>query len=71
MGQRQQPSNAETEGSAWLGTLVDTFERAERLGDVPCDPGLLSAARLRLQGELSAAEVSGDPDDQTAAEVHH
>jgi hypothetical protein len=60
MGQRQQYSRTGTEGSAWLGELVDTFERAERLGDVACDPKLLSAARLRLQRGLDASHESAN-----------
>jgi hypothetical protein len=54
MGQRQQhcdagTDQAGTDGSAWLSTLVDTFERAAQLENVPCDAKSLSAAMSRLE----------------------
>lgn len=49
MAQRQQHPGASNNENGWLLTLVDTFERTEQLGNVPCDEKLLSAARARLE----------------------
>ena len=49
MGQRHQYPDAGTDGSAWLSTLIDTFERTAQLENVPCDTKALSAAKAHLQ----------------------
>ncbi|MGM4885490.1 hypothetical protein AB7813_06350 [Tardiphaga sp. 20_F10_N6_6] len=54
MSQRHQHPDAGTQaagtdGSAWLSTLIDTFERTAQLENVPCDTKALSAAKARLQ----------------------
>lgn len=54
MGQRHQhpdagTQTAGTDGSAWLSTLIDTFERTAQLENVPCDTKALSAAKAHLQ----------------------
>ncbi|KAA0074609.1 hypothetical protein [Tardiphaga sp. P9-11] len=49
MGQRHQHCDAGTDGSAWLSTLVDTFQRTAQLENVPCDAKSLSAAMARLE----------------------
>lgn len=43
--QQWEPGNG---GTGWLSTLVETFNKAERLGSVPCDRNLLSAMHARL-----------------------
>ncbi|CAN5223436.1 hypothetical protein BH11PSE4_BH11PSE4_19640 [soil metagenome] len=47
MAQRQQHCG-DSRGNGWLLSLVDTFERTELLGKVPCDETSISAIRARL-----------------------
>lgn len=55
MGQRHQHSDAGTDGSAWLSTLIATFARTEQLKAVPCDAKTLSAAKAHLRRALLQA----------------
>ncbi|MET0970930.1 MAG: hypothetical protein ABWY18_17160 [Tardiphaga sp.] len=47
MGQRQPFSG--TESSDWLSTLVETYDRVERLSGEPCDMADREAVLNRLQ----------------------
>ncbi len=57
MGHRHQNSQPETSDSAWLNTLIDTFERTEELCSVPCDAKTVSATMSRLQGQSGGASL--------------
>jgi hypothetical protein len=49
MGHRHPHPDAGTDSSAWLSTLIDTFERTTQLENVPCDTKALAAAKAHLQ----------------------
>lgn len=48
MAWQQQQSRFTVSDGRWLAMLVDTFEKTERLGNVPCDSASISALRARL-----------------------
>lgn len=52
MGQ-QQPFSA-ADGTMWLSSLVETFERTEQLHREPCDRAVVSAAIERLKRPAGA-----------------
>jgi hypothetical protein len=68
MGHRHQHSDFRTDDSAWLNTLIDTFERTEDLSDVPCDAKTVSAAMARLN---NGTEKPSQRRRQATLEVHH
>jgi hypothetical protein len=70
MGQRHQNSDP-TADCAWLNTLIDTFERTEELGNVPCDANTVSAAMSRLQGQPSSRTLVRQRRRQATLELNH
>jgi hypothetical protein len=65
MAQRNQHTGSGIGDTRWLATLVDTFEAAERLGDVPCDNNALRAVKARLARPATACAIgASEPDVQ-------
>jgi hypothetical protein len=56
VAERQQQSPCSASDVHWLAFLVDTFESAERLTDVPCDV----TSRLELRARLARPAMSQD-----------
>jgi len=54
MGQ-QLRDHAPDADQVWLSTLVQTFDRAERLHDVPCDEAAMRAVRAQLMRPTATA----------------
>ena len=71
MGQRHQHSHARIDGSAWLEMLIDTFERTEQLGGVPCDARIVSSMMSRLQRPAVTSAPGYQRRRQATLEVHH
>jgi hypothetical protein len=71
MGQRHQHSDAGTDDSAWLNTLINTFERTEEFGDVPCDARTVSVMMSRLQRPAVTPARSHRRRRQATLEVQH
>lgn len=69
MGQRHQHSHAGSDASAWLNTLIDTFERTAELGDVPCDAKAVSSMMSRLQRPAAMPAPSHQRRRQATLEV--
>lgn len=54
MAQLREPTRATLDGSRdWLSGLVETFDAAEQLTEVPCDAAVLRAMRSRLSRPTS------------------
>jgi hypothetical protein len=69
MGQRQQHLLSGTDDSAWLNTLIDGFERTEKLMCVPCDTKTQAAAMARLS--RPASRIVTKSRRQSVLEFHH
>jgi hypothetical protein len=63
MAQRQQYSG-DTSDHGWLSSLVDTFERTELLGNIPCDATSISAARARLERPATVSPCKDELEPQ-------
>jgi hypothetical protein len=64
MAQRNHHTGSGLGDTRWLATLVDTFEVAERLGDVPCDTNALRAVKARLARPATACIMAESADLQ-------
>lgn len=71
MAQRHQHSYVGIDGSAWLETLIDAFERTEDLGDVPCDAKIVSSVMSRLQRPALTTVPSHQRRRRAVLEAHH
>jgi hypothetical protein len=71
MGQRHQHSDAGIDGFAWLNMLIETFERTEEFGDVPCDAKTMSLMMCRLQRPAVTRARSHQRRRQATLEVQH
>ena len=83
MAQRLQQPRSHVSDDSWLATLVDTFERTERLGSVPCSSEAMSVLRARLSlpamvngesipaGKLVPDEEAVTRDDAVQLDHHH
>ena len=52
---QQLRDHASEAGQVWLSSLVETFDRAERLHDVPCEESSLRAMRAQLARPTATA----------------